>query len=180
MDRFDDPLLTYSLVSFWRRLLAGTIDLLILVPIQLLVGLWGTILFIEPIRSRIGTALALLCTCVAGVVVWIGLMASGRTFGEVAARIEVVTVNGTVPTTRQRILRTCVLLLELLPAGLGLFSVLLSSSRRGFHDRISRTVVLRKWPAGCCRVCGYTLSGLPGRRCPECGAPFESGHTHAG
>lgn len=29
------------------------------------------------------------------------------------------------------------------------------------------------YPAGHCRKCGYNLHGLPDRRCPECGTPFE-------
>ncbi len=39
------------------------------------------------------------------------------------------------------------------------------------------TVVMHRWmrqlPAGCCRTCGYDLTGNVSGRCPECGAGCE-------
>lgn len=42
---------------------------------------------------------------------------------------------------------------------------------------ISLAVFFRKrrwpvYPAGCCRKCGYNLTGVERPRCPECGTPF--------
>lgn len=34
-----------------------------------------------------------------------------------------------------------------------------------------------RYPAGCCRGCGYDLRGNTSGRCPECGAGLRSGGT---
>lgn len=68
--------------------------------------------------------------------------AGGQTIGQMAAGIRVVGDAGRV-TPAQALARTLLLFLSLAPAGLGLLSVLFDRGRRGLHDRLTGTLVVR-------------------------------------
>ncbi len=73
--------------------------------------------------------------------------AGGQTLGKMVTGIQVVAEGShRAPAFSQALLRTTLWLLLVLPAGLGLASVLLDSEKRGLHDRFARTRVVRTAP----------------------------------
>jgi uncharacterized RDD family membrane protein YckC len=70
-------------------------------------------------------------------------LAGGQTIGQMAAGVRVVGESLSRVSSGQAAGRTVALGASLLPAGLGLVSVLLDRGRRGLHDRLSGTRVVR-------------------------------------
>lgn len=74
----------------------------------------------------------------------VGFTAGGQTPGQMALGVRVVDEESAAPPgLTKAVVRTVVWALSLLPAGLGLTSVLLDEQRRGLHDRFAATRVLR-------------------------------------
>ena len=69
--------------------------------------------------------------------------AGGQTLGKMAAGVRVVSETVSRVSPGQAAGRTLLLAASLLPAGLGLVSVLVDRGRRGLHDRLSGTRVVR-------------------------------------
>jgi uncharacterized RDD family membrane protein YckC len=70
--------------------------------------------------------------------------AGGQTLGKMAAGIRVVSADETRPLDLSRaMVRTLVWLVLVIPAGLGFLTALLTSDRRGLHDRVAGTRVVR-------------------------------------
>ena len=69
--------------------------------------------------------------------------AGGQTLGQMAAGVRVVGDTVSRVSPGQAAGRTLLLAASLLPAGLGLVSVLVDRGRRGLHDRLSGTRVVR-------------------------------------
>jgi uncharacterized RDD family membrane protein YckC len=67
----------------------------------------------------------------------------GQTLGMRAWRIRVVTDDGGTLDGRRAALRFAAGLVALLPAGLGLWWCLIDTERRGWHDRWTRTRIVR-------------------------------------
>ena len=69
---------------------------------------------------------------------------TGRTFGMRIFSLRVVdTRTGLIPTGSQSAGRAFVYILSLVPAGIALLFTLIDRDRYGFHDRLTRTVVVR-------------------------------------
>ncbi len=68
--------------------------------------------------------------------------AGGQTIGKMAFDLKVVGRDGDPVPMSTAIVRTLVLLLSAVPAGLGLLSILFDAGRRGLHDRLSHTRVI--------------------------------------
>jgi uncharacterized RDD family membrane protein YckC len=70
--------------------------------------------------------------------------AGGQTLGKMAMGIRVVAADETRPLDLSRaMLRTLIWLVLAIPAGLGFLTALATSDRRGFHDRVAGTRVVR-------------------------------------
>lgn len=69
--------------------------------------------------------------------------ACGQTVGKMAFGVKVVSCAGGPLTIPRAILRVGVFLLSALPAGLGLLPAVFDRSRRGLHDRLAATRVVR-------------------------------------
>lgn len=74
---------------------------------------------------------------------FVAFTAGGQTLGKMLAGIKVVAASGASPDLAQSVRRTFVWLLLLVPAGLGLASALFDAQRRGLHDRLAATRVVR-------------------------------------
>jgi uncharacterized RDD family membrane protein YckC len=68
---------------------------------------------------------------------------SGQTLGMLAWRIRVVRRDGGLVRWRDALIRLAASVLSWLPAGLGYFWMLLDRDRLTWHDRLSRTRVVR-------------------------------------
>lgn len=70
--------------------------------------------------------------------------AGGQTIGKWLMGIRVVDVDRSdILDVGRSLLRTLIWVVLAVPAGLGLLTALLSDDRRGLHDRLSRTRVVR-------------------------------------
>jgi uncharacterized RDD family membrane protein YckC len=74
----------------------------------------------------------------------VALTASGQTLGKMIAGIKVVAANSNSPLdVGQAIVRTLAWAVLAIPAGLGFLTAFLSGDRRGLHDRLAGTRVVR-------------------------------------
>ena len=74
----------------------------------------------------------------------VAFTAGGQTLGKMATGIRVVNVDETRPLDLGRaMLRTLLWLVLAMPAGLGFLTALVTSDRRGLHDRFAGTRVVR-------------------------------------
>lgn len=69
--------------------------------------------------------------------------ACGQTVGKMAFGLKVVSSGGGPLTIGRALLRVVVFLLSALPAGLGLLPAAFDRGRRGLHDRLAATRVVR-------------------------------------
>ena len=69
--------------------------------------------------------------------------AGGQTIGQMATGVRVVSEREAVLSPGQAAWRTLLFLASLVPAGIGLLSIFVDRGRRGLHDRLSGTRVVR-------------------------------------
>jgi len=75
---------------------------------------------------------------------FVAFTVGGQTLGKMAAGIKVVADNAGQPLDLGRsVRRTLLCCLFAVPAGLGLLTALFSRDRRGLHDRLAGTRVVR-------------------------------------
>ena len=148
-----------KVAGFWRRLLAGLVDLIVLsltaAPLQRAVH-WALDIA-PPVRGDISldTALQWLAlapsTVVLYLVPFLGMAAAyvilfialtGSTLGMRALGISVVRSDGGRPGALRATLRTLALALGLAPGGLGVLWIAFDREKRGFHDHLARTYVV--------------------------------------
>jgi uncharacterized RDD family membrane protein YckC len=128
------------------RAVAAAIDLGLLALVDLsVVYLTMQVCGLSPGELRLlplGPLLAFLLIQNAGYVV--AFTAGGQTIGKMVTGLRVVTTEpGQVLDLGRALQRTLVWVLLALPLGLGLLSVLLTQDRRGLHDRVAGTRVVR-------------------------------------
>jgi len=140
------PKLAFVPAPVWRRLAAFCYDLLLLAALVLAFTLVvvavrsgapvppGTWWFLP---SLIGVVAAFFCGF------WVH---GGQTLGMRAWRIRVVRDDGGTLTWPRAAARFAMGVIAAVPAGLGLWWSLLDESKRGWHDRWTRTRVVRTGP----------------------------------
>ena len=74
---------------------------------------------------------------------FVAFTAGGQTLGKMLTGIKIISSSGTAPDLTQSLRRTMVWLLLAVPAGLGLLTTLFDPERRGLHDRLADTRVVR-------------------------------------
>lgn len=145
LDRQGRPVSAYA--GIVTRGIAFGIDAAIVAVVILLIGAGITLIgSILPGKQTLGVAgfvasfgFFVLLAGVYGVVSW---MVDGSTPGQAIMRIRVVSVHGGPPTMRQGIRRAVGMVIAAIPFGLGYLGIVTDKRRRGWHDRIARTVVL--------------------------------------
>jgi uncharacterized RDD family membrane protein YckC len=70
-------------------------------------------------------------------------LVGGQTIGKMATQIRVVSEDGAALDAARAIQRTAVGAVSLLAAGIGFIPMLIAADRRGLHDRVARTRVVR-------------------------------------
>ncbi len=150
--------------GFISRFLAYIIDIVIILLILVLVG--GTIQLIltffglDDAVTQIEQSISLQGSILRFITAaWgIGLIAflyfvlswtvtSGKTLGNGLMGLRIVPMNGTRLTLMWAIWRYIAFWMSVLALGLGIFWILVSDKRQGWHDKMARTCVIYDWPA---------------------------------
>jgi uncharacterized RDD family membrane protein YckC len=151
---------TFHAAGFWRRLGGAIIDLAIIAPVCLLLGwLAGNLTGIHLPAARYRSLdfwLDLLLASDPALVGGLGLsiaialiyalifqVATGRTPGMRAVGARVIDLYGDDPTVRRSLLRTAGYLAALGTLGLGFLWIAFDSEKRGLHDYLSGTFVVK-------------------------------------
>lgn len=161
--RAAQPANTFHVGGFWRRFAGGAIDLAVLLPVCLiLTWLAGALSGVHLPASRhrgldfwldlfLGTDPALVGGL--GLSIAIGLIYAlifqvtrQRTLGMRLLRMRVIDVYGDPPTIARCAARTAGYLACLATLGLGFLWVGFDSERRGLHDWLSGTYVVKEQP----------------------------------
>jgi uncharacterized RDD family membrane protein YckC len=119
-------------------LVIGAVDLIVLYFTMQISGLLVGDLRLLPRMPLLGFLVA------QNVSYFIVFTAGGQTLGKMALGLRVVDAEQHRPPSIARsTLRTCAWIVLAMPAGLGLLTALLDAERRGLHDRVARTRVVR-------------------------------------
>jgi uncharacterized RDD family membrane protein YckC len=153
---------TVYVVGFWRRSAAAFVDALLVVPVALLIALLaGKIAGVQPPPSRprlfdidmwIDLVLAtdpalvmavVLVAAIAMVYLLVFQITTGRTLGMRLLRIKIIDVWGDRPSAGRCAVRCLGYLVGLATLFLGFLWVGFDSEKRGLHDWIAGTYVIR-------------------------------------
>jgi uncharacterized RDD family membrane protein YckC len=146
--------------GFWRRFLAGALDFLVLAPIFALLGLVLAALFggrvprfrelgvdwaVELLLGRNPLALGGFGLCVLVGILYFTLFhaARGRTPGQQLIGLSVITQNGQRPSLWRALGRTALAFGSALLCSLGLIWIAFDREKRGLHDWLAGTWVVR-------------------------------------
>jgi uncharacterized RDD family membrane protein YckC len=151
---------TFHVAGFWRRAAAAGIDLAVLLPVCLLLGLLAGALSgirLPPSRFRgpdiwLDTFLAGdpallgflgLSLAIGSVYALVFQLTMGRTLGMRVLKIRIIDLYGEEPSTVRAIVRTCGYLAGVFTLGLGFFWIGFDREKRGLHDWLSGTYVVK-------------------------------------
>lgn len=141
----EEPVFEY--VGFWSRVGASILDTLWMLPIIVVVGyaVYGPG-YLDTATSSAGTVDTLmqwLFPLAATLAFWFWRQA---TPGKMAISARIVDAKTGLPPSRGQLVgRYCAYYLSLLPLGLGMLWVAFDSKKRGWHDLLAGTVVIRDY-----------------------------------
>ncbi|HSP55391.1 MAG TPA: RDD family protein [Dehalococcoidia bacterium] len=120
--------------GFWMRLLASIVDAIVLgiitAPVGLLVDNFAASLLLQTVIDAVYT---------------IGFWLSrGATPGKMAMSMEIVMADGRPLTGEAAVLRYVGYVVNVLTLGIGYLMIAFTPEKRGLHDYIAGTVVVRK------------------------------------
>lgn len=146
--------------GFWKRGLAGLIDLAIILPVSLLLckvagslaGLslppsrvQGLDFWLDLLLAGDGTLIGALglTLAIASMYSLIFHISMGRTIGMRALKLRIIDVYGDAPSTNRALARTAGYLLGVATLGLGFIWIAFDSEKRGLHDWLAGTYVVK-------------------------------------
>lgn len=142
------PPLPSDYVGFWKRLFASLVDsvliLLLLTPPLIWIYGWE---YFTPTKTELVSGLAdLLITWVVPILLVFGFWIVKRaTPGKMVLSAEILDAKTSgAPTLSQWILRYLGYFVSLIPFGLGFLWIGIDPRKQGWHDKIARTVVVRR------------------------------------
>lgn len=150
----------YYVSGFWKRALAASIDLAIILPVSLLLckvagaltGLGlpssrvqGLDFWLDLLLAGDGTLIGALglTLSIASIYCLIFHISMGRTIGMRALKLRIIDVYGDAPSTNRSLARTAGYLLALVTLGLGFIWIAFDSEKRGLHDWLAGTYVVK-------------------------------------
>jgi len=150
----------YFVSGFWRRALAGFVDLLVILPVSLLLckvagslaGLslppsrvQGLDFWLDLLLAGDGTLIGALglTLAIASLYSLIFHISMGRTIGMRALKLRIIDVYGDEPSTNRALARTAGYLLGVATLGLGFIWIAFDSEKRGLHDWLAGTYVVK-------------------------------------
>ncbi len=151
---------TFYVCGFWKRLLAAGVDLAVILPVSMLLcqvagslanlhlpasrvrGLdfWLDLLLASDpaLVGALGLTLAIAC-----IYTLIFHLSMGRTLGMRALKLRIIDVYGDEPSTPRAFARTAGYLLSVASLGLGFLWIAFDSEKRGLHDWLAGTYVVK-------------------------------------
>jgi uncharacterized RDD family membrane protein YckC len=146
--------------GFWKRAMAGLIDLAIILPVSLLLckvagslaGLslppsrvQGLDFWLDLLLAGDGTLIGALglTLAIASLYSLIFHISMGRTIGMRALKLRIIDVYGDAPSTNRALARTAGYLLGVATLGLGFIWIAFDSEKRGLHDWLAGTYVVK-------------------------------------
>lgn len=150
----------FFVCGFWKRGLAAAIDLAIILPVSLLLckvagaltGLslpasrvQGLDFWLDLLLAGDGTLIGALglTLAIASIYSIIFHISMGRTIGMRALKLRIIDVYGDPPSTHRSLARTAGYLLGLSTLGLGFIWIAFDSEKRGLHDWLAGTYVVK-------------------------------------
>lgn len=150
----------YFVSGFWRRALAGFVDLLVILPVSILLckvagslaGLslppsrvQGLDFWLDLLLAGDGTLIGALglTLAIASLYSLIFHISMGRTIGMRALKLRIIDVYGDEPSTNRALARTAGYLLGVATLGLGFIWIAFDSEKRGLHDWLAGTYVVK-------------------------------------
>lgn len=140
----DSSQLQYA--GFWIRVWASIIDSVIIgvliYPLLTVIygsGYWDSTDFV---RGPMDFLISWVLPAIAVMLFWVARQA---TPGKMAIAARIVDANtGNNPSTTQLVVRYLGYFVSMIPLGLGIFWVAFDPRKQGWHDKLARTVVVRK------------------------------------
>ncbi len=120
--------------GFWMRFLASIVDAIILGVVTVPVGL-----LVDNLAARI--LLQTLINAIYTLGFWLG---RGATPGKMAMSMEIVMADGRPLTGEAAVLRYVGYFANVLTLGIGYLMIAFTPEKRGLHDYIAGTVVIRR------------------------------------
>jgi uncharacterized RDD family membrane protein YckC len=163
LGRDDTP--TVYVAGFWRRALGGVVDAFVVLPLALGV-IWTAsrltgLALPSPRRSAVDYWLDLLLAGDPGLCAALGLGAAvllvylllfqtlaGRTLGMRLVRLQIIDVYGDPPAVARAAARAVGYLVSLATLGLGFLWIAFDHEKRGLHDWLAGTYVIKPPPRG--------------------------------
>ncbi len=151
---------TFFVSGFWRRALAACVDLLVILPVSMLLckvagslaGLslppsrvQGLDFWLDLLLAGDGTLIGALglTLAIASLYSLIFHISMGRTIGMRALKLRIIDVYGDEPSTNRALARTAGYLLGVATLGLGFIWIAFDSEKRGLHDWLAGTYVVK-------------------------------------
>lgn len=146
---FEEDYSYFSYGGFWRRFIAQILDLFILGLLEIpfmFVAVWLQASFDPSVleSQQISTGLEIF-SAVLAIVLVVGFWKwKAATPGKMIMGLVITNKRGEKPSTLQFIWRYFAYIISAIPFCLGFLWVAFDSKKRGFHDLLSGTVVLKK------------------------------------
>jgi len=137
--KYDTENLNYA--GFWIRVLANIIDFMIVLPIIIYLLTGESVYYggnnVYDIHYMNGH---LILSIVYVIAFWIW---NGATPGKLLLKLKIINIDGTFINWKTALLRNITYLASALPFLFGFFSIGIDSHKQGWHDKISKTYVIK-------------------------------------
>ena len=140
---------TYQYIGFWQRVLAAVIDSIIttLVMLPPLYALFGASVFGFDEVDKPGTLYTVISLVGPAIIVFFFWIKKSATPGKMLIKSKIIDANtGGQPTVSQWVVRYLGYFVSCIPLGLGLFAVGWDQRKQGWHDKMAKTVVVKRIP----------------------------------
>ena len=134
-------------IGFWQRVLAAIIDSIVTTLIMLppLYALFGARIFGIDAADRPGLLYTVLSFAGPAIIVFFFWIKKSATPGKMLINSKIIDANtGGQPSVSQWVVRYFGYFVSCIPLGLGLFAVGWDQRKQGWHDKMAKTVVVKR------------------------------------
>lgn len=138
-------------VGFWARVFAAIIDSILtsLVMLPPMYMLFGASIFGTDPTHQPNTLYTVLSILIPAIIVFVFWIKKAATPGKMLIKSIIVdAMSGAKPTPAQWTIRYIGYFISIIPFGLGLMWVGWDSRKQGWHDKMAKTLVVKKKPRG--------------------------------